>query len=291
MNYQRIKFFLKAAETLNFSDAARQLYITPQSFGKQIALLEEEMGFPLFERTTRQTRLTNSGKIVYEHLVGRVAGLEKEYQKMCEMGSKLSKQIRIGVFDALSRSKVAMPIVNSVMANYPDQDISIRICELLELKQDLQNGQLDLCVTATHEKEPAWMDCEMIHIFAAPVSLVVSKYHPWYVKDSITLEDVMESNYVKMKMPDALESDSFDLIPCKNKIEVENYETMCLMLEQGNCFCIMYSQMDSYFEKHGKSFPVPWEPFDINLSLIYSKEHYRPFIPELCEFIKEIFEV
>lgn len=57
MDYQRIKCFLKAAETLNFSEAARQLYITPQAFGKQINLLEQEMGFALFERTTRQTNL------------------------------------------------------------------------------------------------------------------------------------------------------------------------------------------------------------------------------------------
>ena len=44
MNYQRISYFMKAAEVLNFSEAARQLYIAPQSLGRQIALLEEELG-------------------------------------------------------------------------------------------------------------------------------------------------------------------------------------------------------------------------------------------------------
>lgn len=92
MNYNKIKYFLKAAEVLNFSEAARQMYVTPQSFGRQISILEREMGFALFDRSTRKIELTASGKIVYENLSGLVKSLEKEYQKMCEMG-KLKEEM------------------------------------------------------------------------------------------------------------------------------------------------------------------------------------------------------
>ena len=98
MDYQKLKYFLKAAETLNFSKAAKELYITPQSFGKQITLLEQAMGFPLFERSTRQLRLTAAGKLVYNSLNGMVNDLEREYEKICAMGSKRSRQIQIGIF-------------------------------------------------------------------------------------------------------------------------------------------------------------------------------------------------
>lgn len=86
MDYQKIKYFIKAAETLNFSEAARQMFITPQAFGRQITQLEQEMGFSLFERNVRQIKLTPSGKICYEHLHEMVEKLDNEYQKMCEMG-------------------------------------------------------------------------------------------------------------------------------------------------------------------------------------------------------------
>ena len=42
------------------------MFITPQAFGRQIALLEKEMGFLLFERSTRSIHLTENGKICYD---------------------------------------------------------------------------------------------------------------------------------------------------------------------------------------------------------------------------------
>ena len=44
MIYQRIKYFLKAAEYGSFSKAAAQMYVSPQALTKQIALLENEIG-------------------------------------------------------------------------------------------------------------------------------------------------------------------------------------------------------------------------------------------------------
>lgn len=291
MDYQKIKYFIKAAETLNFSEAARQMYITPQSFGKQIALLEQDMGFPLFERSTRQTRLTASGQIVYENLSGRILELEKEYEKMCAMGSKRVKQIRLGVFNALSRKRVVMPIVNSILANYPNQDVSVRMCDMSTLKRDMQNGQLDICITTAHETEPDWNNNVMIPLKKFPAHVAVSQYHPWYVREEITVEDMQGSNYIKMSMPFELSSDIFERIPCKSKYEVENYETLCLMLEQGDYFTIMTSEIDSFCEKGGKTFNLPWEPFDFHLALMYGKNNPHVFLPELCQFIQEIFEI
>ena len=61
MEYQRIKYFLKAAKTQNFSQAAKELYISPQALTKQIALLEEDLGVKLFERSTRNVHLNEAG--------------------------------------------------------------------------------------------------------------------------------------------------------------------------------------------------------------------------------------
>lgn len=290
MDYQKIKYFLKAAETLNFSEAARQMYITPQSFGKQISLLEQEMGFALFERNTRQIKLTSSGRMIYESLSSRIADLEMEYERLCQIGNKRSRQIRIGVFNALSRTKVVSPIVNSILANYPDRDINIRMCDMSTLKTDMQNGQLDLCITATHEAEPNWSVCERVCLYKSPASIVVSKYHPWYVQDSITEIDMRAHNYIKMRMPFSLSSDIFESVPCKARTEVDNYETLCLLLEQGEYFTIMSADIDTYCENGAKTFPLNWRPFDFELSLVYNENNSHGFLSELCSFIQDVFE-
>lgn len=46
----RIRAFLAAAECLNFTEAARRLYVTQPTLSKQIALIEDDLGFKLFVR-------------------------------------------------------------------------------------------------------------------------------------------------------------------------------------------------------------------------------------------------
>lgn len=290
MDYQKIKYFLKAAETLNFSEASRQMFITPQAFGRQIAVLEKEMGFPLFERSNKQIQLTPSGKICYENLSGVVADLEKEYEKMCEMGNKRQRQIRIGVFQALSLKKIVSPIVTGILSEYPDRDINISLGDMRELIEQMQNGRLDICITVSHENEPEWKNCCLSPLKKSPAQIVVSNYHPWVVKDSVTVEDMENSIFVKMDMPGFSEADYFIHVPCKEQIVVSNYESMCLRLEQGDCFTLMSADLDSYCEKNGKALSLPWSPFDFELVMIHHKNNTRSDITEICELICDEFE-
>ena len=53
-----IAAFLALAETLNYTEAARRLYMTHQALSKQIARLEETLNHRLFVRSTRSVQLT-----------------------------------------------------------------------------------------------------------------------------------------------------------------------------------------------------------------------------------------
>ncbi len=63
---QRMRLFQRAAETHSFSAVARELDTTQPTVSKQIALLERELGVPLFLRTTAGLRLTDAGQQFYE---------------------------------------------------------------------------------------------------------------------------------------------------------------------------------------------------------------------------------
>ena len=60
MNLEKLKYFLVAAEELNFTKAASRLYITQQSLSKHIHQLETFYGATLFNRTSPMT-LTAAG--------------------------------------------------------------------------------------------------------------------------------------------------------------------------------------------------------------------------------------
>ena len=58
-----LKFFITAAETLNFREAAVKLAISPSVVTRTIAELENQLGEPLFKRNTRSITLTSFGEL------------------------------------------------------------------------------------------------------------------------------------------------------------------------------------------------------------------------------------
>ena len=68
MTTQQIHFFLEAARCLNFTEAARNLYVTQPTLSKQIALMESELGIQLFYRRGRTVSLTSAGLLLRTEL-------------------------------------------------------------------------------------------------------------------------------------------------------------------------------------------------------------------------------
>jgi DNA-binding transcriptional LysR family regulator len=58
---ENLRCFLEAATSLNFRRASHAVGLTPTAFGQRIRQLEEQVGAPLFTRTTRSVALTERG--------------------------------------------------------------------------------------------------------------------------------------------------------------------------------------------------------------------------------------
>ena len=63
MLYKQMCCFLEVANVLSFTTAAHNLYMSQQAVTKQIAALERELGFKLFNRSTRSVALTPAGRM------------------------------------------------------------------------------------------------------------------------------------------------------------------------------------------------------------------------------------
>ena len=61
MELRHLKHFIAVAEELHFARAASRLHITQPALSKQIQLLEQELGFPLFYRTKQKVELLSRG--------------------------------------------------------------------------------------------------------------------------------------------------------------------------------------------------------------------------------------
>ena len=81
----QLETFIKVADVGSFSKAGEDLFISSTAVIKQINLLEERLGLKLFDRSNKELRLTNSGKVFYEDV--------KHYIKYSEEILKRAKNV------------------------------------------------------------------------------------------------------------------------------------------------------------------------------------------------------
>ena len=97
MEIRQLKYFLKVAETLNFSEASRKLYITQSTLSQQISHLEQEIGLPLFERNSHEVYLTEAGKELLPYAQNAVNCTMACVDHMNDLKEMLTGELNIGV--------------------------------------------------------------------------------------------------------------------------------------------------------------------------------------------------
>src|SRR5689334_25422260 len=67
MDFFQLETFLAVAQTKSFSAAATQVHRTQPAVSQMVRKLEEEIGEPLFDRSTRDGMLTDAGRVLEEY--------------------------------------------------------------------------------------------------------------------------------------------------------------------------------------------------------------------------------
>lgn len=148
INLYAVELLRLVAEHRNFTAAASQAGLSQSALTRQIQNLEQSLGLPLLERTTRSVSLTEAGAIFLREtaaipniMSGAIRRLDEEYLEA-------SKSISIGISNELSISHIP-----GLFGNAP-KDISLNICENREgeLIERVAANELDLAIiTATQD--------------------------------------------------------------------------------------------------------------------------------------------
>ncbi|MBR4656040.1 MAG: LysR family transcriptional regulator [Oscillospiraceae bacterium] len=90
MTTKQIDYCIELAHTLNFSRAAENLFVSQPTFSYQIRLMEEEVGFTIFERSGKGATLTPAGA----QFVGFLSGMREDLKRAIEQGQNFSAKYK-----------------------------------------------------------------------------------------------------------------------------------------------------------------------------------------------------
>ncbi len=119
-----LESFVRAADRLSFAEAGRALGISASAVGKNVARLEQQLGLRLFQRTTRQVRLTQEGRAVPRALpphpgrAARCAGRHASRRPKRRAGGCALSLPTIGY-------RFLLPVLPGFQALYPEVDLDL----------------------------------------------------------------------------------------------------------------------------------------------------------------------
>jgi DNA-binding transcriptional LysR family regulator len=97
MDWSRVPVFLKVVETGSFTAAARALGVPKSSASRGVAALERELQTQLLQRTTRDLKLTDSGRTFYERARGAMAALDEAHAELTQQTDDAQGVVRLTV--------------------------------------------------------------------------------------------------------------------------------------------------------------------------------------------------
>ena len=143
MTFEQIDYFLCAAQSRTFFDAAETMHISQSALSKQIMKLERELGLTLWDRSKRNAVLTSAGELFYKEALKISRQYHRSLNVMSDFKDSEKRSLHIGTLPFLSQYRLT-PLIHSFCAHYPELPFSLLEVEDQELLSGLEHDLFDL---------------------------------------------------------------------------------------------------------------------------------------------------
>jgi DNA-binding transcriptional LysR family regulator len=153
METRRLELLAELSRLGSMRAVADALGTTTSTVSQQLAVLAREMGVPLTEPDGRRVRLTPAGRLLAEHAMTILAGVEAARRDLAP-GAEPAGTLRVAGFATAIRGYL-LPAVAGLAASHPRIHVLIREHEPAEALQLLAADQADLALTYDYNLAPA----------------------------------------------------------------------------------------------------------------------------------------
>lgn len=192
MELRHLKYFVTVAETLNFSNASKRLYISQGTLSQQIQQLEGEIGAQLFERTKHSVILTEAGEELLPLAVRTIEDSEACANRMKDLKGALTGTLQIGTTHSFS--SLLTDTLKRFTREHPGVKLKIRSETAADLIEMLQKKELDLALA--FKPAAVYDELESEPLFRNSLSAVMRKGHPMSSRKVLTMEDLESQRIV-----------------------------------------------------------------------------------------------
>jgi len=194
LDLRQLRYFIKVAELLSFTEAANQLFVAQSAISQQIADLEDKVGVKLFIRSKRSVQLTPAGTVFLKEALQIVNKSVTAIEKARQAESGIIGSLSVGFL--APHVKAFLPeLIKRFRAKHPQIELQLNHFPIRMLKESLETDDLDIAFTAPSGLSRIdGIQTKIVH--KAPYCIVMLRSHPLAEQDKLRLADLAEESFI-----------------------------------------------------------------------------------------------
>ena len=256
MTTKQIDYCIELAHTLNFSRAAENQFVSQPTFSYQIRLLEEEIGFSIFERSGKGAALTPAGA----QFVSFLSGMREDLKRAIEQGQNFSAKYKDSITVSLM-VRQAIYFLPEAMRLFAKTSPDVQIVPKFQYEGGMDSflkGESDILFSLREHTRQ--LSNVIVHdLFDSHIYLIAQRDDPLSEKNLITENDLYgRTLMVGGGSPTALRTVQHRLIST-GRIDYFNsadHDTTWVNVAAGKGICLAPGFLNDH------SGQLAWIPFD-----------------------------
>ncbi len=187
MTTKQIDYCIELAHTLNFSRAAENMFVSQPTFSYQLKLLEDEVGFKIFERNGKGAALTPAGQQFVNYLSGMREDMKRAIEQCQNFSAKYMDNITISMM-----VRQAIYFLPEAIRTFEKEQPGIQVTPLFQYDNGIESFLKDESdvLFALIEQTKHIPGINVHKLFDSGIYLITDKNDPLAKKNLITDEDI-----------------------------------------------------------------------------------------------------
>lgn len=294
MTSLQVGYFLKVSESMSFSKAAEELYVSQPSVSRQVQLLEQELGVPLFDRSNKRSlSLTPAGVVFREFFLHTARGLEEAKHTATALSSSQHLKLRVGIGVGWDFSRQLMEFRREALKHYPMAELYFESDTFRKLQSRVQSGDLDVVLcTETSVQLYDNLDVQLVNHIRGRAFVRKGLLAP--EGTPLTIEDFDGQNLLMLpkeeETPVTLQLVMLQFMDkgCKPvPVTLPNRDSIYQAVLRGEGFAVFDEHMSIAMDARITSMPLDGK---ITLSMVWDRRNQNPLLRFFGEVMSQPME-
>ncbi|VIO69654.1 HTH-type transcriptional regulator CynR [Bradyrhizobium ivorense] len=192
MDSDALNTFLVVHRRGGISNAAKALHRSQPAISRRIALLEQELGVPLFERIAGKTRLSDAGRVMVPYAERAVAAAQDAENAVRALSRDKSGPVALAVTGTLAGERLSR-VLKRFAKRHPEVDLTLRTATSAEVSDLVRRGEATIGLRYDRDRS---RDLDCGQLFSEPLQVVCARQHRLAGRRVARLADLRDERWI-----------------------------------------------------------------------------------------------